>query len=140
MTDLKSILKDNNLKITEPRKALFKILSNSKTALSVREICDYMKDSNVSKSDPASVYRNLMVFDQIHLVHKLATGKYVVCREESKHQCDSLHVVFSCTSCGQSSEKGISGKILETLRKAVPDFKLTSPLTLEGKCSDCSLG
>lgn len=136
---LETVLKSNKLRLTDARRVLYDILSNSETALSAREVCRKMKDIKVAKSDEASVYRNLAVFIQTGLAHNLSNGKYVVCSQEHEHKCQNAHVIASCTRCGETKEVSAPADSLADLIKSVPGFKLISTLTLEGLCDNCSL-
>lgn len=135
--DFESALKQNNLRLTEPRRMVFESLNKSNRALSPKEVFDSLKD----KTDLASVYRNLGLFKDIGLVHSLSDGVYSLCRHEhSSH--DHVHVILNCNSCGLTQEVKEHQKGLCEASNALLSF--SKPLTgvdsilLKGMCESCS--
>ena len=142
MIRLEQKLKEENLRLTTARQVIFDILKNSSTALSAQEVCKIMKGSKKLKADQASVYRNLITFTQIGIVHQISHGKYSLCQHGEKHDHGHLHIVANCTNCDKTYEIESHDeklcKMAGGFRMYIKDFKSFSGLTLQGQCKDCS--
>ncbi len=135
---LETTMKSNKMRLTKARKALYKILTQSESAFSAKEICDQLEGLDEVQSDPVSVYRNLAVFTEMGLAHKLSDGKYVACRSECEKNCSKhVHVISTCLDCGKAQEVSVPSTHADLLIKEIPGFKLLSMLSLQGKCEAC---
>lgn len=133
-------LKQNGLRVTRPRLVLFEILQQSQAGLSASDICEKMVDSVNSSIDPASVYRNLAVFHQMGLVHRLQSGKYIICHHSDESDHNHMHILGSCIECEKTYEI-ISPdekfhQISDQFKKHLQFHSFTG-LTLEGLCKNC---
>lgn len=128
-------LKSLDLKITEPRKALLEILSQSSKPLDAEDIKKGLKKKNIS-ADQATIYRILKTFSEKNIVHKIALeeGKthYELTDRPHHH-----HIV--CTSCGtilDIEECGIES-IEREIEKKTGFTVLSHSFELFGKCLKC---
>lgn len=128
------ILKENDLKITKPRKIILKIFEESKGPLSAEEIHKiYSKDY---KSSLSTVYRNLKTLEDIGLISVVAEidgiAYYELKRKEHSHR-------MICKNCGKIVEIDNCplGKVEERLKKET-GFEIDSHLLeFRGLCPDC---
>lgn len=142
MDRLEQKLKNNNLKVTAPRKVVFDILSESKTALSPKDVCDKIISSTKLKADQASIYRNLTLFSEIGLVHRFESGKYSLCQHDNHDGHEHMHIIANCNSCGKTYEiESHTPGLCETSKKFksyLKDFTSFSGITFQGICVNCS--
>ena len=142
MNRLEKILKNNKLRLTQPRQLIFDILEESERALSAQDVCDKVYDVEQQKADQASVYRNLSLFSKIGLVHKLESGKYSICTHQEDPAHKHMHILASCSSCGKTYEieshsKGLC-QLSRQFKTYVKEFTSFSGITLQGNCNSCS--
>lgn len=128
-------LKSLDLKITEPRKALLEILSQSSKPLDAEDIKKGLKKKNIS-ADQATIYRILKTFSEKNIVHKIAL-------EEGKSHYELTdrphHHHIVCTSCGtilDIEECGIES-IEREIEKKTGFTVLSHSFELFGKCLKC---
>lgn len=128
-------LKSLDLKITESRKALLEILSQSSKPVDAENIKKRLKEKNIS-ADQATIYRILKTFSEKNIVHKIALeeGKthYELTDRPHHH-----HIV--CTSCGtilDIEECGIES-IEREIEKKTGFTVLSHSFELFGKCLKC---
>ncbi len=133
-------LKERSLRITSARQRVYKVLSDSQKSLSAKDVFEEIKRTSSIKTDQVSVYRNLTLFAEIGLAHRLQNGKYSACSHEHddhKH----IHVIVNCSRCGstievQSHDKNLCGAV-NKMKDLVEDFSQFTGLTLQGICKDC---
>ena len=137
--EMKKLLVENNYKITKQREIVFNVLNENKgNHLSPEELHEiaskYDKDLGI-----ATVYRTLVIFDKMNIVHKLDFDdnryRYEIIRDDDKHQ----HHHLLCKKCGKIIE--VEEDYLETLEQVIEEkykFKINNhDLKFYGKCSDC---
>lgn len=139
LKEMRKLLVDNNYKITKQREILFTILDkNQGNHLSPEEL--HALASKVDKDlGIATVYRTLVIFDKLNVVHKLDFDdnryRYEIIRDEDCHQ----HHHLLCKKCGKIIE--VKEDYLEELEKIIEEkykFKvLNHDLKFYGECSDC---
>lgn len=142
MKRLEEKLKTEKLRLTEPRKIIFGLLMGSDKALSAQEVCTKMSESAKLHVDQASVYRNLILFTDLGLVHRLHSGKYAVCQHDKNYQHNHIHVVASCFNCGKTYEVQSHGDQLCELagkfKDFIDEFSSFKSINLQGNCNRCS--
>lgn len=95
-------LKNNNFKITQQRQAIIDtLISNCSNLLSVDEIFKYTKIL-YPKTNMTTIYRNLQIFVNLNLVHKIITDNGIslfqlVCVNNNNH-----HHIIMCKKCGKT--------------------------------------
>ena len=124
--EMKKLLVENNYKITKQREIVFNVLNENKgNHLSPEELHEiaskYDKDLGI-----ATVYRTLVIFDKMNIVHKLDFDdnryRYEIIRDDDKHQ----HHHLLCKQCGKIIE--VEEDYLETLEQVIEEkykFKIT---------------
>ena len=138
---LSKTLKNKNLRLTQPRRIIFDILTHSEKALSPREIFEKIKNLSSIPTDQASVYRNLTLFTELNLTHRFQDGRYSVCKQNHEPRHKHLHIIASCNRCGRTREidKHSSElcKLAKNFKSFVKSFGNFSSLTMEGICENC---
>jgi Fur family ferric uptake transcriptional regulator len=96
------LLEKNNLKKTQPRLSVLKVLASRKTATSQPDL-----EAILGKEiDRVTLYRVLKTFEEKGIIHKIldlnGTANYAACKDScSEHDHQDEHVHFNCTVCYQ---------------------------------------
>ena len=138
-------LRENNLRNTQARKEIYKLLIKSKFSLSPKEVFEIIEKK--SNTDLVSVYRNLTLFAEIGLAHRFQDGKYSSCSHEHFHSHDveesheHIHFINHCSVCGRSSEIKTHSKeicqLARELKALAGQLKVYEEIVLRGRCSRC---
>lgn len=128
---LSALLKKNGYSLTTPRKVVFEVLY-SFGMQSVQQLI-----SRSASIDRSSVYRALLVLEDIGAVHRVPQGfKYKV---ELSDIFLPHHHHIACTKCGRHSD--IEQSKLEDMLTQIAEensYKLTShKVELLGLCANC---
>ncbi|WP_207425730.1 Fur family transcriptional regulator [Pedobacter sp. SYSU D00535] len=94
------LLEKNNLKKTQPRLSVLKVLASRKTATSQPALEEILG----AEIDRVTLYRVLRTFEEKGIIHKVidlnGTANYATCDEScTEHAHDDRHVHFNCTHC-----------------------------------------
>ncbi len=138
LTEIITILKNHNYKITEQRRAILQILSNHNHhgLLSVERL--YQETLKLyPKTNMSTVYRNLEILESLDLLYKIvndngATSYKLICCNEHHH-----HII--CNNCGKTEV--IDFCPIDTLKLLANEkhFQLTAhKIELYGYCHECS--
>lgn len=128
-------LKSVELKITEPRKAVLEILTQSSKPIDVEDIKIFLGKNNIS-ADQATIYRILKAFSEKNIVRKVSLyeGKthYELTDRPHHH-----HIV--CTSCGtiQDIEECGMEKMEREIETKTGFTVQSHSFELFGICSSC---
>lgn len=130
---LKALLKRNRASLTKPRKLVFDLLLNQKP-----QTMQVLVGRGRDKIDRATVYRTLMLFEKLGVVHRLNIGwKY---KYELSDVFQGHHHHFHCTNCGTTFSLE-PNPMLETMIDTVAAKSEFSPrghqLEVYGLCADC---
>lgn len=136
INELLDILKSNQYKITEQRRAIMQILSNHHHGmLSVEELYNETKVI-YPKTNMSTVYRNIEILESLNLLYKImndngVTQYKLICCEEHHH-----HLI--CTHCGKTEVIDFCPlDTFESLAKQ-KNFQLTGhKIELYGQCAQC---
>lgn len=134
LRQFKLILRRHGNFVTMPRLKLFDILQ-SNSAVSINQLIEL-----VDSHDQATVYRNILLFEELHIIKRLSLGT------NSKIEISDIfrhhHHHLTCLSCG----KVIVLKENPTIEKEIKritaklDFKPADhQLEIGGKCASCVL-
>jgi Fur family transcriptional regulator, ferric uptake regulator len=136
-SNIKTLLKDFDLRSTDCRSAILEIFLHKNFALSHSDIENKISDSY----DRVTVYRTLKTFLDKGIIHKVlddsGSTKYALCREHctSAHH-NHEHVHFKCIDCGLTN-------CLDDIE--VPAIKLPQGykilevnLLVQGVCKKCN--
>ncbi|PPK99739.1 Fur family transcriptional regulator, ferric uptake regulator [Parapedobacter indicus] len=94
------LLRQNKLKVTQPRLGVLKIISEKETAISQPELERMLGDA----VDRVTLYRVLATFEEKGILHKIfdlhGTATYALCSTAcDEHHHHDEHVHFICSSC-----------------------------------------
>lgn len=100
-SDLKNILKNHSLRITDCRLDVLSFFINHNKALSIKDLED-----NFDKYDRVTLYRTLNSFNDKGVLHKIPDDSglatyglcHTTCTAEEHHH---NHIHFKCQQCGQ---------------------------------------
>jgi Fur family transcriptional regulator, ferric uptake regulator len=136
MTELLTILKKNQLSVTDSRKKILELFLNSPGALAHADI-----EKNTGENfDRVTVYRTLQTFTDKGIIHNIPTTDNSILYALCKHDCEEghhhdNHVHFICTQCTKTI-------CLDDV--TVPEVKLPKGFTpklaemvVKGICDDC---
>ncbi|HEY9061679.1 MAG TPA: transcriptional repressor [Pseudobacteroides sp.] len=115
--NLSALLKEKGCKLTLQRQIILDIIGSCQEKhLSAEEIHDMVKKSNPDIG-LATVYRTMLLFNEIGIVHKLdlddGLGRYELNRQKSSHR----HHHLICTSCNAVIE--VEEDLLESLEQQI---------------------
>lgn len=133
-SEIKSILKSRNLRITDGRIDVLEFFFRKGKTLSIKEIQEELKDS-----DRVTLYRILNAFTERGVLHKIPDDSgqvtFGLCHDtcdEEDHNHDHMH--FKCLECGT----------IECLEQQVPMVTIPgyqvkeANLILKGTCKSCA--
>jgi Fur family ferric uptake transcriptional regulator len=134
--DILSILKKNQLSVTEGRKKILELFLKSDGALAHADI----ENNTETAFDRVTVYRTLQTFVDKGIIHHIPTTDnsilYALCKdncEEGRHHDNHVH--FICAKCNKTI-------CLEEV--TIPEVKLPrgfkpqhSEMVVTGICDDC---
>lgn len=94
------LLRQNKLKVTQPRLSVLQIISDKETAISQPELEKLLGDT----VDRVTLYRVLATFEEKGILHKIfdlhGTATYALCSTGcNEHHHHDEHVHFICSSC-----------------------------------------
>jgi Fur family transcriptional regulator, ferric uptake regulator len=135
-SQIDSLLKHNNLSITDGRKKILQLFFKQPGALAHGDI----ERKAGEKFDRVTVYRTLQTFVEKGIIHTIPTSdnsvRYALCKDncEEGHHHDN-HIHFTCSECG-------STVCLDEV--IIPDMKLPKgyradevQVVISGVCSNC---
>ena len=131
-------LRTLGLRVTGSRLSVAKVLHDSPSALTAKEIHDLVVKSG-HKTNLVSVYRILSTLTELGLAHRIGSADgYVACKLGEVHSNDTEHWV--CSSCGNVTEVTVA----QNMASATRDHLIAqgfSPsaihIEIEGECRDC---
>jgi Fur family transcriptional regulator, ferric uptake regulator len=135
-SQIDSLLKHNNLSITDGRKKILQLFFKQPGALAHGDI----ERKAGEKFDRVTVYRTLQTFVEKGIIHTIPTSdnsvRYALCKDncEEGHHHDN-HIHFTCSKCG-------STVCLDEVM--IPDMKLPKgyqvdevQVVIGGICNSC---
>jgi Fur family ferric uptake transcriptional regulator len=134
-TFLKTIFRENRLRLSVPRLLIYQELASSLSPRSPLEIYHRLLKRN-RRIGLTSIYRALGLFESLGIAFKIAAGsngKYRLCEREDHHH----HII--CKTCGEVVEfsfcdmESWSQTVMESTGYLVTDHQLS----LHGICSAC---
>ena len=133
MDHLKNILSKNGLKVTNPRKEVFKILNNSSKPLTINQIL-----ALVITSERTSVYRTLELFSKLKIVEIINIDwkrSYELAEPFSEH-----HHHLICNKCNRIV-KIDQPKLEQLIGTIVNEYGFNDVkhhIELTGLCKNCA--
>lgn len=131
--DLRQLLADRGIRVTEQRLAVLRELARLRTPISHPELTEKLSDSGM---DRATVYRNLLSLTEAGLLVKTQLGDNVWRFElpRSSPGEHGEHPHFVCNDCGNVACLPASSV---SLRGAAVRNQVAQ-VQLRGRCSDCA--
>lgn len=134
MQQIAALLKENNIKVTPQRLAIYNILYNTKEHPSAEKIYDALQETHPTMS-LATVYKTLDALKKAHLVQELNTNG-----DSSRYDADiSSHPHAVCMECG-----GVYDIFTNKLDDAIEKVQKETDFQIEdkqvffyGKCKNC---
>ena len=127
------LLNSVNLRQTQPRVAILKILLKSDAPITQEQIAEQIGDAAPNKT---TIYRTLMHLVEKDLVHKAyleeRTWHFELAHQCGEHQC---HPHFTCSTCQQTQCLPEVTIPLVQLPKGY--FMQRQQVRVEGICSNC---
>jgi len=137
LTTIERLCQKRQIRLTEQRKVVLRLLAQANGAISAYDLLDQLKEVE-HQAKPPTIYRALDFLLQQGFIHKVeSTNCYILCR----HFADPLHtsVLFICVKCRQVSEQ--AAKNIESELSAIANahqFKLQhSVVEVHGLCAQC---
>ncbi len=131
-----SILKKNNLSVTDSRKKILSLFLQNKDALAHGDI----EKKAGEKFDRVTIYRTLQTFVEKGIVHSIPTSdnsvKYALCKdcEEGHHHDDHVH--FVCSSCAATI--CLDDVVSPTIELPKGYFVENVQVVINGVCNKCN--
>lgn len=130
---MKKALRENNLAVTGPRLLVFNTLSGREPQ-SMGEIIRQL----AGKTDRSSVYRTILLFEQLHIVQRLHIGwKYKL---ELTDRYSHHHHHLTCLACGKLIPIAGAAAIeqnIERICRANNFVPTNHQLEIRGHCHSC---
>ncbi|MCL7987860.1 transcriptional repressor [Sphingobacterium sp. lm-10] len=132
----KTLLRENKLKVTQPRLRVLEIISAKQRAISQPELEKLLG----KETDRVTLYRILASFEEKGILHKIfdlhGTATYATCSHHcTEHKHEDQHIHFICSSCN-------SVICLEEI--SIPNIKVPKNFALQsvavnavGLCDKC---
>ncbi|WP_370326501.1 Fur family transcriptional regulator [Euzebya sp.] len=137
--DVAAILRAGGHRVTGPRRAVWRALSESQGHLTADELAERVAriDATVNL---ASVYRSLSLFEELDLVRQSRLAGDQASRWELAHPDEHFHLV--CRTCGTVDHH--RGTLVQSVRDHLASghgFDAESvELSVTGVCADCADG
>lgn len=93
---LEHLLEHHGVKVTANRLLIARALERAGRPLSLMEL-----EQEIDSIDKSNIFRALVAFKEVHLVHVLEGDpvRYELCHSHHADHDDDLHVHFYCTRC-----------------------------------------
>jgi len=124
---------------TRPRRQLVEVLGSARQPMTIREIV-----AQVPELSASSVYRNLAMFEETGLVHRI-TGQGDFARFELAEELVGHHHHLACRGCGAMTDVELPAELEAQLDKVLAGvarrkgFRVDAHrLDLVGLCSTCA--
>lgn len=126
----------HNVRFTDTRREVLKIISLSETPITAYEILDQLKNT-VKNPKPPIVYRATDFWQEHGFVHKIESiNAFVTCGENHRHKGSQFMI---CDTCGQTTEMhscSLPPKFKDHVAEA--GFQPVSwNVEVHGVCRDC---
>lgn len=134
---LRKLCEEQQLRLTESRMAVYKVLVESDVPLAAYDVLEAVKVV-LPQAKPPTVYRALDFLHRLNVVHRIeTTNRFWACpHPEHRHEAQFL----ICSKCNQVTEfhlpKNVEAVLLEAAQTA--NFEVSRrAIELYGHCADC---
>jgi Fe2+ or Zn2+ uptake regulation protein len=107
-------LSEHGQRYTTGRRALITVLEETTRPLTIQEILG--RDKGLAQS---SAYRNLQLFEEVHVVHRLDAGDDFARYELAEDLTDHHHHHLMCSQCGRVDDFVVLPEVEEALDRAL---------------------
>lgn len=136
-TELDDELRARGYRVTRPRRAVFDVLDEAGTHLTVETITERLRATGTSV-DLASVYRTLSLFEELGIARTSRLGDTDAGQWELAHPDEHFHLV--CEHCGSIDHH--VGSLVAQVEQHLSDghgFQVREiELVVTGRCSRCA--
>ncbi len=136
IAELDRTLRDQGLRSTRPRRAVWRVLHAADAHLTAEEISVAVRDAG-DDVDLASVYRALALFSELDLARETRLGGEEASRWERAHPDEHFHLV--CAACGDVDHH--VGSLVAEIRSHLDEghgFEVADvELVVTGRCAGC---
>ncbi len=141
-TFLTKITQNSNIKLTDLRKDVLRILYGMHKPMGAYDILEKLKKKRPN-AEPPTVYRVLDFLVAAKLVHRIdAKNAYVCCAHLESHHAQHQTILLFCKKC-QGSFEYENANIFQAINKFTDKHKLAvddALIELKGICEDCLAG
>ena len=129
-----------NQRVTANRSALVDALARAPKPLTIPEVLD--TTSGLAQS---SVYRNLVVLEEVGVVHRIVTGDEYARYELAEDLTGHHHHHLVCTNCGSVEDVAASERLERSVQAAIADIEHVTGFRADnhrvdvlGRCANCT--
>lgn len=133
---MNQLLREKNIKVTETRTEILRILSEANAAISYSSI----QERTQIKLDKVTVYRTLDTFENKGIIHSVPSAEgvklYSFCKDDCHdHSHDDNHVHFHCEKCDETT--CLYDSVIPEI-ELPKNYKISvSKLIVHGICPNC---
>ena len=133
---MNQLLREKNIKVTETRTEILRILSEANAAISYSSI----QERTQIKLDKVTVYRTLDTFENKGIIHSVPSAEgvklYSFCKDDCHdHRHDDNHVHFHCEKCDETT--CLYDSVIPEI-ELPKNYKISvSKLIVHGICPNC---
>jgi Fe2+ or Zn2+ uptake regulation protein len=136
-TDLSNVLRDAGMRVTGPRRAVWKVLASAAQHLTAEEIAEEARAEEPA-INLSSVYRSLSVFSDLGIARESNLDRGSAAHWEVAHPDDQFHL--RCTSCGAIQHH--TGTLVAQISSHLADHHQFESdhveLVVSGRCAECA--
>lgn len=137
--ELKSILQEHGLKVTEVRLQVLKIMMETGAAMSHSDISQKLGDGSIDK---VTLYRTLNKFTESGLAHRVATEDrswlYAIYEKDAHDHHEHEHAHFVCDDCEKIYCFPMESQSIEFKNENNMGFRIRNKeVRLHGTCPVC---
>lgn len=132
-------LREANQRVTANRSALVDALARAPRPLTIPEVLD--TTTGLAQS---SVYRNLVVLEEVGIVHRIVTGDEYA-RYELAEGLTGHHHHLVCTNCGSVEDVAADAALERSVQAAIGDIEGETGFRADdhrvdviGRCANCA--
>ena len=136
LSEAEKICHQKNIRLTEIRKTILKIIWQSHKATKAYDILDQISGMNFS-AKPPTVYRALDFLLENGFIHKInSLNSYIGCPNPLQNEQCYFIICSSCDEIEECSDKGITNAIESVMNKNKFSHKNIA-IEINGTCNNC---
>lgn len=130
--NFENTLKNNGLRVTQPRIAILKFFNSSNRSYSLPELEEELKVN----MDRATIYRNLLSLHKSGILHQVKDSNGVNKYIQTKRDIAGNHAHFICLNCGKL--ECLNNMLINTPSLPEGYVLKRQEYLVEGQCSHCA--